>query len=340
MTRQSRRGVSLIDVTVTLVILLVLFTLVVPGCGFDRGHHQAHPRSRCKNNLKQLGLALHNYHDVHAALPPGWVAVQNSASSTQTSIGGAHGWSTFILPYVDQSELYAGFDFNQPLGVGANKPPIVSTTLTMFGCPSDNRSDQAVGGVIPGMATTNYVGNFGVGLPTVFGSDATPLQGTFGVNSRIRFQDIKDGTSNVVLVGERCVPEQGSDWPVDAVEGRFNSYWFGIPSKSSVSPLSIVATVTGDLAAGSGPLSTAGELTALGTNDARGTLTFFGINQATDETSLGDFEQVTAGFSSRHEGGCHVLLSDGSVRFISAEIDRRILVNLMRRSDGVPIGEF
>jgi prepilin-type processing-associated H-X9-DG protein len=255
-------------------------------------------------------------------------------------MGGAHCWSTFILPYLDEPELYARFDFKQPLGVGANKPSLVSTVLPWFGCPSDNRSDQAVGGVIPGMATTNYVGNFGVGLPTVFGSDTTPLQGIFGVNSRIRFRDIKDGTSNVVVVGERCVPEQGSDWPVDAVEGRFNSYWFGIPSKSKVSPLSIVATVTGDLAAGSGPLRTAGELTALGTNDAPGTLVFFGINQLTDGTDLEELDPITAGFSSRHEGGCHVLLTDGSVRFISAEIDRRILVNLMRRSDGLPIGEF
>jgi len=340
MTRQTRRGVSLIDATVTFVVLLVLFTLLVPGCGFNRGHHQAAPRSQCKNNLKQLGLALHNYHDVCSTFPPGWVAVRNSASSTQTSIGGAHGWSTFILPYVDQPELYARFDFNQPLGVGANKPPLVSTTLPVFGCPSENGTEKAAGGVMPGMATTNYVGNFGVGLPTVFGSDTTPLQGIFGVNSRIRLRDIRDGTSNVVVVGERCVPEQGSDWPVDAVEGRFNSYWFGIPSKSTVSPLSIVATVTGDLAAGSGPLSATGNLTALGTNDLRGTLTFFGINKATSETSLGDFDQVTAGFSSRHEGGCHVLLSDGSVRFISAEIDRRILTNLMRRSDGAVLGEF
>jgi hypothetical protein len=340
MTRQTRRGISLVDVTVTIVILLLLFTLIVPGCMFDRGHPRTFPRSECKNNLKQLGLAIHNYHDVYSAFPPGWVAVRNSDSSGQTSTGGAHGWNTFLLPYLDALDLYAGFDFKQPLGVGANKPPLVSTVLPTFGCPSDKRPEKAAGGVIPGMATTNYVGNFGVGLPTVFGADTTPLQGIFGVNSRIRFRDIKDGTSNVVLAGERCVPEQGRDWPVDAVEGPFNSYSFGIPSKSTVSPLSIVATVTGNLAAGSGPLSTTGNLTALGTNDSPGTLTYFGINRAADETSLGDFEQVTAGFSSRHEGGCHVLLSDGSVRFISAEIDRRILTNLMRRSDGVPIGEF
>jgi hypothetical protein len=172
------------------------------------------------------------------------------------------------------------------------------------------------------------------------------LQGLFGPNSRVRFRDIKDGTANVVLIGERRLPEVGTDWPAHQFEGQFNSYWAGLPDVRRVNPLTIVATATGGNVERNGegdPLNLTGNLNATKITGWKMNLPYFGINCGDGGELFGDVTDLTpvsAGFSSTHTGGVNVAISDGSVKFISQNIDPIVFTNLMRRSDGQELGEF
>jgi prepilin-type processing-associated H-X9-DG protein len=340
MYRNTRRGRTLLDVVVVLVILVALFALLMPT--MNRGRVRARG-SQCKRNLKQLGLALHNYHDVNSTFPPGWVAVRPPEDAIESR--GAYGWGTRILPYMDQQPLFRQINFNEPFGSdtieGDAQQHVVSRSLPGYQCPNDSDAHPSAAGPGP----TSYVGNFGVGLPSGFGPLNHPdrgwyVHGIFGCNTNVSMKYITDGISNTVLVGERRLPAKGRDWPEHGVEGSFNSYWSGIPKVGTVSPLSLVATVTSGDVADMSLLNRVGVPTGLGTAEQPGALAVFGINVTADGEPLGESQRVSPGFSSRHPQGCHILLADGSVKFVSESIDRRVLVNLMRRADGVPPGEF
>ncbi|MFT5323372.1 MAG: hypothetical protein ACI8P0_001221 [Planctomycetaceae bacterium] len=352
MHNRNRRGLSALDVVVTIVVLLVLAALILPmvlqqqvGCGGGR-------TSRCRNNLKQIGLALFNYHDAHKTFPPGWIASETKGQSS------GFGWQFQILPYFDQAPLYKKFNSKLKLAdQQSDNPELAATILTATRCPSDKGDDQVKSRWVPLLGPTNYVGNFGVGIPTTFSVmedsaselvDSRCLQGILGVNSKIRIRDVKDGMSNVILAGERRSSMGAGDWPVGRIEGNFNSYWAGTPNVNAVSPLAIVATSTGGLversfeegATNEGSLAPVGNLKGLDTDGGRKALPYFGINHDVRGVPLGDSDAVTAGFSSWHTGGCQVVLGDGTVRFLSENIDPTILTNLMRRSDGATLGEF
>jgi type II secretory pathway pseudopilin PulG len=347
---RNRKGLTALDVVVTIVILLVLAALLIPAG--TRHVPEAARRSQCKNNLKQIGLALMNYHDVHKTFPPGWIAGEPEHASS------GFGWGFHLLPFIDQAPLFK--KFNSKLGLAdsiTDNAKLTSSILTVYRCPSDQGSDQGKSPWIAELGVTNYVGNFGVGIPATFSVledsggrlvDSRCLQGILGVNSRIRIRDVKDGMSNVILAGERRMSEHAGEWSVGRIEGNFNSYWAGIPNVNAVSPLAIVATSTGGLversfeegATNNSSLTPVGNLKGLDTDTGRKTLPYFGINHDGRGMPLGDSDVVTAGFSSWHTGGAHVLMGDGPVRFISENIDPIVFTNLMRRSDGKTIGEF
>ena len=347
---QSRRGFTLVDATVAMSLVALLCTILIPGCFYlDRGgHRNAARRSQCKNNLKQLGLALHNYHDVNNTLPPGWIAVRRDARSfpqptdgTVRPDDGAFGWNTMILPYFDQAPLFQKFDFNALEALGnTGNAELAATVLPSDRCPSDVGPEKA-GSSEALFATTNYVANFGVGLPDVYGPERPALvHGVFGCNPKVRFRDLKDGTSNVLFVGERRMPQACTQWPVGKVGGTYCSAWTGIMNVNTMSPLSIVGTMTGGSLSDNTRLNRSGPLAGIASDE----LTSFGLNQTPDGEIYdgGDLssQPITAGFSSHHTGGCHVLLGDGTVRFINENIDHHVLVNMARRSDGETLGEF
>lgn len=355
-----RRGYTLIDATVALSIAIVLSTVLIPGCfyGPSGGRPPAH-RSQCKNNLKQFGIALHVYHDRHNTLPPGWIAVQPESERpplAYTSGGvvdgqlraGAFGWHMQLLPFWDQPFLFEKFDCEAPEALASTENRKLAATVLMAArCPSDVGPQK--GGQNPSatsrhrhrieFATTNYVGNFGVGTPEVFG-EYRFSQGVFSGNSKVRFRDLKDGTSNVIFVGERRMPRACGEWPAGEFTGSHCSAWAGLTDIAKVSPLSIVATMTEGSVDDLKRLNHAGPLVAL---ETPGEATYFGINRQPDGTLFepDSFDQtITAGFSSYHKGGAQVLLGDGTVRFINENIDRNVLVNMTRRADGETLGEF
>ena len=131
----DRRGFTLIELLVVIAIIAILIALLLPAVQQAR---EAARRSVCQNNLKQIGLALHNYHDVHRTFPPGWIGVESGVVNFEGESG--FGWGAFILPYVDQAPLYQSFDFDESM-VHAMNLSKLKQTLSVYLCPSDPKQD-------------------------------------------------------------------------------------------------------------------------------------------------------------------------------------------------------
>jgi prepilin-type processing-associated H-X9-DG protein len=176
--------------------------------GIQKARNQAR-LTACKNNLKQLGLAMHNYHDTMNTLPPGWVIKETKAEA-----GPGFGWGTMILPYMDQAALYNQAKFSTPPALDK----LTQTSIPTYLCPEDTAS--ALNSVRGKFATSNYSGNSGdqllpgsIDLPDP-GTDAAKKlsTGIFFHNSRVGFRDITDGLSNTILVGEKSVSSAAGIW--------------------------------------------------------------------------------------------------------------------------------
>jgi prepilin-type N-terminal cleavage/methylation domain-containing protein len=210
MTR--RPAFTLVELLVVIAIIGVLVALLLPAVQAAR---EAARASQCKNSLKQLGLALHGYHDVMNQLPAGWIG--NGPEGPP-----GWGWPTALLPYFEQKNLAdSGIRFNLPIDNAQNRSAR-ETVLPLLLCPSDGHAkqftigaDDAPGANIDGgtplfkIARSNYVGMFG----TLEAEDApSDGDGVFFHNSRVRFAEITDGLSNTLLVGERNAAFGGSLW--------------------------------------------------------------------------------------------------------------------------------
>ncbi|MDA0284502.1 MAG: DUF1559 domain-containing protein, partial [Planctomycetota bacterium] len=229
MPKRAKKGFTLIELLVVIAIIAILIALLLPAVQQAR---EAARRSTCKNGLKQIGLSLHNYHDVHKTLPPGC-----TAGPTATATGGANflGWTFHMLPFFDQAPLFKKFNSKVPINVAPNAA-LTSTILSVMRCPSDAGPDQdpsgsSAFGTSFDMGLANYVGNFGVGMPDI-NANPRAVQGIFGVNTKVRFRDIKDGQSNVIFVGERrnpkiCGPHVTDGGPTAAGTLGGCTYWAG-----------------------------------------------------------------------------------------------------------------
>ena len=233
--QRHNRGFTLIELLVVIAIIAILVALLLPAVQQAR---EAARRTECTNNLKQLALALHNYHDVHKLLPSGWIGVENGAQSAHEGANGA-GWGTMILPMMDQGPLYEKFNPNVPIHHPLNLE-FLSHSLKLFECPSDPKDlfwqieeEGAPGTVLALLPTANYIGVFGPdeldgcenapGNYPVRANGQCVGQGPLYHNSRVRLTDIKDGTSNTFLVGERKTDSElgwYSTWPGMVAEGE------------------------------------------------------------------------------------------------------------------------
>ena len=192
----KRKAFTLIELLVVIAIIAILIALLLPAVQQAR---EAARRSQCKNNLKQIGIALHNYMDVNKSFPPGFVA------TPPTFNWPSWGWSVFILPYLEQASLFETLGVNdQRLAPGPTiAMPTADTqrTLAAYVCPSDTgpNLNQKKGD----FAKSNYRGITGnVSHPGVNYNNLTTMNGTFYLNSSIRIAHITDGASNTVVVGE------------------------------------------------------------------------------------------------------------------------------------------
>lgn len=353
MKRAKKRGFTLIELLVVIAIIAILIALLLPAVQQAR---EAARRSQCKNNLKQIGLALHNYHDVNNTLPPGY-------TEGVVATNNGFGWNQHILPYFDQAPLFEKFNSNVPLNNGSfggaidTNLELSAAILTAVRCPSDvgpeQESNNNGASLMQDMATSNYPGNFGVGQPTGI-LRGSFIQGIFGRNTKVRFRDLKDGSSNVFFVGERRMPRVCDPGWV-GTSGSFCTFWAGVVSSGQAIATAVPVTGTADSRlfqilgstndlimtdvtprSGPGAALVGG---SAGTNAGAVLKINRLIDGVTPLTGV-NADTVTLGFSSWHTGGCQMLLGDGTVRFLNENISTETYMNLSRRSDGQPLGEF
>ena len=195
------RAFTLIELLVVIAIIGVLVALLLPAVQAAR---EAARRSQCVNNLKQIGLALHNYESSNQTLPPGYVS---AFDSTGTDLGTGWGWASMMLPQLELSTGFAALNFLQNIELPGNQT-VRLVIFNVFLCPTDRVDpswpavdrDYLTGAptrVICQIAPSNYVGMNGVSEP---GPDG---EGVFFRNSQIAFRDITDGLSQTLAVGER-----------------------------------------------------------------------------------------------------------------------------------------
>ncbi len=204
---QVRRGFTLIELLVVIAIIAILVALLLPAVQQAR---EAARRSSCKNNLKQIGVALHNYHDVHNCFPPAFVAsIQPTGEWADPTRPSGWGWGTMLMPFIEQGALYDAVRPNtEPFLSGdfsAGSPEaaqrvILQQPISTYRCPSDpgpniNTHRSSYG-------TSNYVAIWGAHSG---GGTEGNGNGCMFYSSRINFRDILDGTSNVIVIGERAL---------------------------------------------------------------------------------------------------------------------------------------
>ncbi|QDT65569.1 DUF1559 domain-containing protein [Calycomorphotria hydatis] len=351
---KNRRGFTLIELLVVIAIIAILIALLLPAVQQAR---EAARRSQCKNNLRQIGLALHNYHDSHFCFPPGWVAKNTSTNTHVFTLEdpedrNGFAWSTMILPFLEQANIYKELDFDVITTNGttsAGNLSMIDTFLPVFACPSDPKPDffdmpeEGTGtplGILA--ATSNYPAIFGTwelhrceeefedGDTTVFdGSDGEGPglntngqclgNGVFFHNDVVRIRDLTDGTSNTLMVGERA--------------SEFEKLRCEEPNTPN----------------GSGVCSGAGDDTGTIGDKEEFYSTWSGIipegaeavarflAHAGHPPNHGVHEDD---FSSRHVGGAQFILGDGHVTFISENIDEGLFGSLGTRAGGEVVGEF
>ena len=212
--RRSTRGFTLIELLVVIAIIAVLVAILLPAVQQAR---EAARASQCRNNLKQIGIALHSYHEQFSAFPPAFVfsgydTVPVHQSGTDQA---AYGWGAFLLPQLDQGPLFNQLDVNgrelHVLLQQADLRPLVQKNVPTYRCPSDEATEtnnkrrftnMAYGNTSAG--TSNYVANQG----TIWKNSQNWINGkqdSWGVmwgSSRIRLSDLRDGASNTIAIGE------------------------------------------------------------------------------------------------------------------------------------------
>lgn len=191
---QRRSAFTMIELLVVSAVIAILAALLLPAVQQAR---EAARRTSCQHNLRQFGLALHNYHESHSRFPPGYVY----RKGTQGNAAGA-GWGALLLPFLDQAAVYHALSFESPLYSPANQLARV-VRLPVFLCPSDTVSGSGfveMGDLPEQYAMASYVGSFG---PPDLDESPEQRAGLFSRNSSVSLAEIGDGTSNTLMVGER-----------------------------------------------------------------------------------------------------------------------------------------
>ena len=311
------QGFTLIELLVVIAIISVLIALLLPAVQAAR---EAARRAQCVNNLMQLALSLQNYESSHEVLPPG---VVNATGPILDQPKGYHyGWITQILPYIELRNAYNHFNFK--VGLYETQNDTTRTHLVRgFLCPSDSGPNRGAGSV----AMTSYVGSHN----DVEAPIAANNNGVLFLNSAIRYEDIPDGTSQTIFLGEKRNNGLGQGW-ASGTRASLRNAGSGINQTSPGTGLSMVVP---------GPSSrrAAGRASEPFTSKlppASATTGSTGASGRASVVDTGDAETpaFVGGYSSRHPGGGNFSFGDGSVRFLKTSIAPAVFRFLANRADG------
>jgi prepilin-type N-terminal cleavage/methylation domain-containing protein/prepilin-type processing-associated H-X9-DG protein len=317
MNRHARRGAfTLIELLVVIAIIGILVGLLLPAVQKVR---EAAARSQCVNNLKQISLALHRYHDLNKRCPPGYADANSDPTSTpDNDQGPGWGWASFLLPSMEQGNLFKQINFKAPVGSGANAA-VSQVALPIFQCPSDPYQDvvpvydSSFSSPIAMVAHGNYVGcngweecfngaggnpQSGVGTEGLSGGMGKSGVGVFYRNSRTRFNQVTDGLSNTIFAGERSGNHAPSTW-TGAVPGGRCPAWMASQPPAPYAPPPGPAYDNADY----------GEALVLAHCNAT----------HLPNADFPIYDPDT--FYSMHPGGANFLFGDGSVHFLTSGIN-------------------
>ena len=349
---RKRLGFTLIELLVVIAIIAILIALLLPAVQQAR---EAARRTQCKNNMKQLALALHNYHDVFLTFPPLFVAGQTGGPGDGSF---DNRWllspSTALLPYFEQSALSAQIEGDKatptqaPHPWDANYAPWRQNLAALL-CPSDSLAPSATG-------KSNYrysTGRYNHRMRQIHDRHTwggTRVDGIFGVAEAASIRDILDGTSNTILLGERAQGRSARDEVIsgaglnpamdDAAGGGVtagNIQLMISQCQATVDPndnqrYAADTFFTGEFAGGrwaDGRTYFSSIQTAIPPN---------GVSCIQDAGWDGSYTLMTA--TSRHTGGAQFALCDGSVRFVSENVDQGTYQSLGSAGGGEVIGEY
>lgn len=307
------RGFTLIELLVVIAIIAILVSLLLPAVQQAR---EAARRTSCKNNIKQLALAMHNYHDVNNSLPLGMVHRIN--------------WRVSILPYIEQNNIYNQLDFNLTFRgdtVTTNTQVLGSKIITAMICPSnvvDPLKNNAYGANGQKMQYANYLA-IGGAVDTSFASNAASGKcnsyygwhcdnGPMIINDKVSFAHITDGLTNCLLIGEQSGRDKGMLY--GDLRNGYRGGWHGTDDTKNTN-----AFVEG-IGSGITPIE-------------------YQLNSTCSDFWSCQVPYLnSAVLNSEHTGGVQFAMADGSVRFISENISLVTLKQLAMKSDGAVVGEF
>ncbi|MCI0701369.1 MAG: DUF1559 domain-containing protein [Planctomycetia bacterium] len=303
---------TLIELLVVVAIMAILIGLLLPAVQKVR---EAASRLKCKNNMKQIGLALHNYHDRTGSFPPGYTSNATRTDGT----GPGWGWAAHLLPDLEQDNLYRMIDFNQPITASGNHNIVRQANIPFLRCPSDPRQDPIPlsdftnpAGLTTPLGRSNYVACYGntpflgespAVLTNHLSIDGISGKGMFYRNSRTRIADVTDGLSNTCAVGEKNAKNTMATW-VGVIPGASwrsandQANYGGIPSNIAA------AMVLGHACRQHPPSADAG---------------------------------VAEDFSSPHINGVNMLFADGSVHAVRTSVNMNVYPFTASIADGLPL---
>ncbi len=313
-----RSGFTLVELLVVIAIIGVLIALLLPAVQQAR---EAARRMQCTNNQKQLGIAMHNYHDTFSHFPPGVVGLVNYDATDPLNFQNTPPtWMQMLLPFIEQGNLYEQMQPHFDQGLRAATAPGRFTVIDGLTCPSDANAPK-----ITDIEPAVWSGNFGFAGNYVacsgsgyFTTTADPYMqnsnGMFYAKSKTDFADVTDGTTNTLMMGEILVVPDIAPRNSTNQDLR-GSYYFGRRAAGCFSAREGPNTIVGDR------LSSCRNLPRTPCN-----------GQGTDNMIMHA--------RSLHPGGANVTLGDGSVRFVPETVDRAVFQAFGTRNGGETPGQL